>query len=81
VQQGWRRSSVVELRRRAEEHCSKGVPEETHLLELGWCMKEVIVIYIQCKRCGEKGCHVKENRRQGVIKNKQRCCGCIGKIV
>jgi len=28
VQQGWRRSSVEELRKRAKEHCGKGVPEE-----------------------------------------------------
>ena len=35
AQQEWRRSSVAELRKRAEEHCSKGVPEEAHLLELG----------------------------------------------
>jgi len=36
VQQGgWRKSLVAELRKRAEKHCSKGVPEEAHLLELG----------------------------------------------
>ena len=35
AQQGWRRSLVVELRRRAEKHCGKGVLEEAHLLELG----------------------------------------------
>jgi len=46
AQQGWRRSLVAELRRRAEEHCSKGILKEVHLLELGWCMKEMIVIYI-----------------------------------
>ena len=28
AQQGWRRSSVEELRKRAEEHCERGVPEE-----------------------------------------------------
>jgi len=44
-------------------------------------MKKVIVIYVQCKRCGEKGCHMKKNRRQGVIKDKQRWCGCMGKAV
>jgi len=60
------------LRRRAEEHCGKGVPEEACLLELGWCTEEVIVIYVQCERYGEKGCHVGKNRRQGVIKDKQR---------
>ena len=48
------------------------IPEETCLLELEWCMKEVIVIYVQYKRCREKEYHVEENRRQGVIKDKQR---------
>ena len=51
------------MRRKAEEHCNKGVPEKAYLLELGWCMEEVIVTYVQCERCGEKGCHVKKNRR------------------
>ena len=60
------------MRRRVEEHCGKGVPEEAHLLELGWCTKEVIVTYVQCERCGEKGCHVEKNRRQEVIKGRQR---------
>jgi len=35
VQQGWRRSSVKELRKRAEEHCRRGVLGEAQLLELG----------------------------------------------
>ena len=71
-QEGWRRSSVAELTKRVEEHCGKGVPEETCLLKLGWYMKEVIVTYVQCKRCREKGCHVEKNRRQGMIKDRQR---------
>jgi len=65
----WRRSLVAELRKKAEEHCDKEVPEEALLLELGWCTKEVIVTYVQCKRYKEKGCHMKKKRRQGVIKN------------
>jgi len=36
----------------------------------------VIVIYVQCERCGEKRCYVEENRRQGVIKDRQRWYGC-----
>jgi len=36
AQQEWRRSSMEELRKRTEEHCGKGVPEETQLLELGY---------------------------------------------
>ena len=58
------------MRRRAEEHCGKRMPQEARLLELGWCTKEVIVTYVQCERCKEKGCHVEENRRQGVIKDR-----------
>jgi len=72
AQQEWRRSLVVELRKKAKEHCSKRVLEEALLLELRWCMKKVIVIYIQCKRYGEKKCYVKENKRQGVIKDRQK---------
>jgi len=34
AQQGWRRSSIEELRKKAEEHCGKGVPREVRLLEL-----------------------------------------------
>ena len=51
------------MRKRAEEHCGKGVPEKVCLLELGWCTEQVIVTYVQCKRCGEKGYYVEENRR------------------
>jgi len=31
---------------------------------------------VQCERCREKGCHVEENRRQEVIKDRQRWYGC-----
>ena len=44
---------MAELRKRAEEHFGKGVPEKVYLLELGWCTKEVIVTYVQYERCGE----------------------------
>jgi len=67
---------VKELRRRVEEHCGKEVPEETHLLELGWCIEEVIVMYMQCERCREKRYHVEKNKRQEVIKDRQRWYGC-----
>jgi len=30
-------------------------------------MEEVVVLYLVCKRCGERGCHVEDNRGQGVI--------------
>jgi len=29
-------------------------------------------MYVQCEKCEEKECHVEENRRQGVIKDRQR---------
>jgi len=67
---------VEKLRKRAEEHCGREVPEEACLLELGWCMEKVIVMYVQCKRYREKGCHVEENKRQRVIKDKQKWYGC-----
>jgi len=39
----------------------------------------VIVTYVKCERYREKGCHVEENRGQGVMKDRQRWCGCQGK--
>jgi len=85
VQQGWRRSSVKELRKRAEEHCGKGIPEEAQLLELGWCTKEVVVLYLTCERCRSQGCHVEDNRGQEVISRKKleekKWCGYIKKAV
>ena len=84
VQQEWRRSSIEELRKKAEEHCGKGVPRETRLLELGWMTEEVVVSYLTCK-CGKKGSHVEDNWGQGVIlfwKWKELSwCGCKGKRV
>jgi len=66
-------------------YCGKGVPEEAQLLELGWMTKEVVVLYLVCERCGERGCHVEDNRGQGVIPwTKQKAlswCGCKGKRV
>jgi len=80
AQQGWRRSLIEKLRKRAEEHCGKGVPEEAQLWDLGWCMREVVVLYLVCIRCGEQGCHVKDNRDQGVISRRRleqlNWCGC-----
>jgi len=47
--------------------------------------KEVVVSYLVCKRCGERGCHVEDNRGQGVIPWTKRktlsWCGCKGKGV
>jgi len=31
----WKRSSIEELRKRAEEHCGKRIPQEARLLDLG----------------------------------------------
>jgi len=55
-----------------QKHCGEGIPDEACLLELGWYMEEVIVTYVECKKCGKKGCHVEENREQEVIKDRQR---------
>jgi len=82
AQQGWRRSSIKELRKKAEEHCGKGVPREAQLLELGWMTEEIVVLYLTCK-CREKGSHVEDNRGQGVIPfwkwKELSWCGCKGK--
>jgi len=43
---------------------------------LGWYTKEVIVLYVECERCGQKGCQVEENRGQRVIPDRQKWCGC-----
>jgi len=72
---------VVELTKRAEKYCGKRMLEEACLLELEWYTKKMIVTYVQCERCGDKGCHVEENRRQEMIKDRQRWCGCIEKVV
>ena len=37
-------------------------------------MKEVIVLYVECEKCGQKGCHIEENRGQGVISDRQKWC-------
>jgi len=39
-------------------------------------MEKVIVMYVECKRCGEKGCHIEDNRGQGMIRDRQRWYGC-----
>jgi len=67
AQQGWRRSSMEELKKKAEEHCGKGVPEEAWLLELGWYTPEIIVTYNKCRGCGRKGSYAEDNRGQGVL--------------
>jgi len=85
VQQEWKRTPVEKLKIQAEVYCGKGVPEEVQLLELGWMTKEVVVSYLVCERCGEQGCHVEDNRGQGVIPWTKRktlsWCGCKGKKV
>jgi len=80
AQQEWKRTSVGKLRIRAEVYCRKGVPEEAQLLELGWMMEEVVVLYLVCERCRDRGCYVEDNRGQGVIFSKKwealNGCGC-----
>jgi len=75
-QKEWRRSPAHVLQWKAQEHCGEGIPDEACLLELGWYTKEVVVSYMECERCGQKGCQVEENRGQGVIPNRQKWCGC-----
>jgi len=83
VQQKWKRTSVEKLRIRAEVYCGKDIPEEVQLLELGWMTEEVVVSYLVCERCRKQGCHVEDNREQGVISSKKQkalnWCGCKGK--
>ena len=47
--------------------------------------KEVVVLYLVCERCGERGCHVEDNRGQEVIPWTKRktlsWCGCKRKKV
>ena len=75
-QEEWRRSPVHVLQRKAQEHCGEGIPDRACLLELEWYTKEIIVSYVECERCGQKGCQVEENRGQGVISDRQKWCGC-----
>ena len=59
-----------------QEHYGEGIPDKACLLELGWYMKEMIVSYVECKRCGQKGCQVEKNRGQEVILDRQKWYGC-----
>jgi len=53
-----------------QEHCEKGIPGKACLLELGWYIEEVIVTYVECEKCREKGYHVDDNRGQEVIRDR-----------
>ena len=75
-QKEWRRSPAYVLRWKAQKHCREGIPDKACLLELGWYTKEVIASYVECERCGQKGCQVEKNRGQGVISDRQKWCGC-----
>ena len=79
AQQEWWRSSIEELRKRAEEHCGKGVPEETQFLELGWYVPGMIVMYTKCRGYGRKGSYAEDNRGQRVLQGRTFWCGCRGK--
>ena len=39
------------------------------------------MLYLTCERCGSQGCHVEDNRGQGVISRKKlkeiKWCGCV----
>jgi len=76
AQQEWRRSSIEHLRKRAEEHCEKGVPEEVQFLELGQYIPGMIVMYTKCRGCGRKGSYAEDDRGQGVLWDRTFWCGC-----
>jgi len=75
-QEEWKRSLWEVLRKRAEEHCGKGVPEGARFLELGWYTLEIIVTYNECRGCGRKGSYAEDNRGQGVLQDRTFWCGC-----
>jgi len=75
-QKEWRRSPVHVLQQKVQEYCREGILDEACLLELGWYTREMIVLYVECERCGQKGCHIEENREQEVISDRQKWCGC-----
>jgi len=83
AQQEWRRSSWEELRKRAKWYCGPMVLQDAELWELGWRGQEAVVTYLKCPRCGEGGCHVEDDRGQGVVpywkREKMSWCGCKGK--
>ena len=79
-QKEWRRSLVHVLQQKAQEYCGEGIPDKICLLELEWYIKEVIVLYVKCKRCGRKGCHIEENRKQRVTSDRQKWYGCQKRI-
>jgi len=47
-------------------------------------MEEVVVSYLTCKRCRSQGCHVEDNREQGVISRRKleemKWCGYKEKV-
>jgi len=48
---------------KAQKYCGvENVPGDAQLLELEWMTEEVIVTYIECRWCGKKGMHRKNNR-------------------
>ena len=82
-QEEWKRSPWEERRKRAEWYCGPTVPQDAELWELGWRGQGAVVTYLKCLRCGEGGCHVEEDRGQGVVpywkREKMNWCGCKGK--
>jgi len=82
-QEEWKRSSWEERKKRVEWYCGPTVPQDIELWELGWHGQEAIVTYLKCLRCGERGCHVEEDRGQGVVpywkREKMNWYGCKGK--
>jgi len=66
---------------KTQEYCGrKDMLEDAWLLELGWMTGEVIVTYIKCRWCGNKGIYSEDNKGQGVLKGRKleeaEWCGC-----
>jgi len=82
-QEEWKRSSWEVLRKRAEWYCGPTVPQDAELWELEWRRQGAVVTYLKCSECGEGGCHVEDDRGQGVVpywkREKMSWCGCKGK--
>ena len=57
---------------KTQEYCGrKDMLEDAWLLELGWMTGEVIVTYIKCRWCGNKGIYSEDNKGQGVLKGRK----------
>ena len=75
-QKEWKRSPVHVLRQKTQKYCREDIPDGAYLLEIGWYTEEVIASYVKCERCGQKEYYIEENRKQRVIRDRQKWCRC-----